>query len=156
MTKNNVKSVYNTDIEERVQQGESVKVQIVGRDMLPMFKEEDYVVVSPIKEKTKGHTSLKSGDVVLFHHKKEIKLHRVIHLNGTLLRIKGDHCYDRYEKVTCSDVIGIVTEGTYFGGIKFTANSFFYRLLAQFWVRSHFIRLHTVYFFRLIARKCKK
>lgn len=144
-------------VKEEIKNGNSVKLIVKGTSMTPFFfSGRDYVILSSVIESDKRHTVLQRGDIVLFNHYDTIKLHRIMHINGTLLRIKGDANYGRYEKVTVSDVIAVVSSGTCWGGHTFKSNSIFIRLYSKIWVNTYFIRHQIVRFLHIIKRICKK
>lgn len=95
------------------QENRPVKIMVQSDSMHPYFKAgKDYVVVSPPPADILGKIS--RGDIILFNIGDDIHLHRIIHYFGTLLEIRGDGMYGKknLSKITGSDIIGIVTEGT--------------------------------------------
>lgn len=135
-----------------------VKVMVQSGSMSPYFQAgKDYVIVSPPPEDILGKIS--RGDIVLFNVGDDIRLHRIIHYFGTLLEIRGDGMYGKknLSKVTGSDIIGIVTEGTYRGGKPFRTDTFSWMFSAWFWVHSYFIRHQLVRVKRLLKKVfCRK
>lgn len=135
-----------------------VKVIVQSGSMSPYFQAgKDYVIISPPPEDILGKIS--RGDIVLFNVGDDIHLHRIIHYFGTLLEIRGDGMYGKknLSKVTGSDIIGIVTEGTYRGGKPFRTDTFSWKFSAWFWVHSYFIRHQLVRVKRLLKKVfCRK
>ncbi len=128
-----------------------VKITVQGTSMSPYFKSGiDYVIVSPPPAEILGNIS--RGDIVLFHIGDSVHLHRIIHYFGTLLEIRGDGCYGKYEKITASDIIGIVTGGTYRGGRPFDASSTSWKIRSYIWMKSYFIR-HQLIRVKRVLRK---
>lgn len=149
--------LFFDQVENEIKKGNNVKLVVQGTSMMPFFRSgRDYVILAPVKEPDKRHTSLKRGDIVLFYHHDTIKLHRIMHINGTLLRIKGDANYGRYEKVTASDVIGVVIEGSCMGGHTFKANSKTILTYSKLWINTYLFRHQVVRFFHVIKRILKK
>lgn len=143
--------VFFEEVEKMLLEGRSVKIVVQGTSMSPHFVSgKDYVVVSPIDE-NKKKTVLR-GDIVLFHIGGSVHLHRVIHYFGTLLEIRGDGCYGKYEKVTSSDIIGIVKEGTFHGGKPFKSDSLGWKVRSWFWMHTYFMR-HQMVRVKRILRK---
>ncbi|MCF0166566.1 MAG: hypothetical protein HUJ89_05350 [Bacteroidales bacterium] len=85
--------------------------------------------------------TIRRRDVVLFRHEGKILLHRIVHVWGTLLLLRGDNCYGPYERATVSDVLGIVIGGTWRGGRRFKASSRVWRGFSRFWTGSYRSRL---------------
>lgn len=140
------------------EENKPVKIMVQGTSMSPYFQsEKDYVIVSPPPEDILGKIS--RGDIILFNIGDDIHLHRIIHYFGTLLEIRGDGMYGKknISKITGSDIIGIVTEGTYRGGKPFRTDSLGWKISAWFWVHSYFIR-HQMMRVKRILRKvfCRK
>ncbi len=136
---NSIQSVI-TELE----QGRRVSYLVDGCDMNPFFRSgKDSVLLSPPNKKADGSTSIRRRDIVLFRYAQDttIKLHRVVHVWGTLLLLRGDGNYGHYERATVSDVIGVVAEGTVFGGCHFKANSSFWRFISKLWTLSYRFRL---------------
>ncbi len=90
-----------------------------------------------------GRLTLRRRDIVLFRHEQsgDIKLHRIVHVWGTLLLIRGDGNYGPYERATVSDVLGVVIGGTCFGGHPFKAYSFGWCFISRFWTTTYRVRL---------------
>ena len=145
---------------ERVikEENRSVKIMVNNANMSPYFKAgRDYVIVSPPPTDILGKIS--RGDIILFNIGDDIHLHRIIHYFGTLLEIRGDGMYGKknISKITGSDILGIVTEGTYRGGKPFRTDTFSWKFSAWFWVHSYFVRHQFVRVKRLIKKVfCRK
>jgi len=105
-----------------------------------------------------GRMTLRRRDVVLFRHEQSgsVKLHRIIHVWGTLLLIRGDGCYCPFERATVSDVIGVVISGTCLGGHPFKAYSHIWSLMSRFWTMTYRPRLWCLRVCRLATRSSKK
>lgn len=101
-----------------------------------------------------GRMTLRRRDVVLFRHELSgtIKLHRVIHVWGTLLLMRGDGCYCPMERATVSDVLGVVISGTCLGGHPFKAYSNKWCILSRFWTMTYRPRLWIMRVGRLISK----
>lgn len=122
MRKNaNVKRISNDiffdQIKELLAEGQSVKINVTGRSMDPTFKDgKDVLVISPFEA-----DKLSVGDVVLFDRGDTICVHRIIARSGERLVIRGDgNPKHALEPAKVSDVIGLVTGGTFRGGREFT------------------------------------
>jgi len=104
-----------------------------------------------------GRMTLRRRDVVLFRHEVSgtIKLHRVIHVWGTLLLMRGDGCYCPLERATVSDVLGVVIGGTCLGGHPFKAYSHKWSILSRFWTMTYRPRLWLMRVGRLISKSKK-
>lgn len=145
---------------ERVirEENRSVKIMVNSANMAPYFKAgKDYVIVSPPPTDILGKIS--RGDIILFNIGDDIHLHRIIHYFGTLLEIRGDGMYGKknISKITGSDILGVVTEGTYRGGKPFRTDTFSWKFSAWFWVHSYFVRHQFVRVKRLTKKVfCRK
>jgi len=106
---------------------------------------------------SEGRMTLRRRDVVLFRHEQtgSIKLHRIVHVFGTLLLIRGDGCYCPFERATVSDVIGVVISGTCLGGHSFKAYSHIWSALSRFWTLSYRPRLWCLRIYRLTTRSSR-
>lgn len=137
---------------------EAVKIIVQSGSMSPYFKAGiDYVIVSPPPADILG--TINRGDVILFNIGDSVHLHRIIHYFGTLLEIRGDGMYGKknISKITGSDIIGIVTEGTYRGGKPFRTDTLSWKISAWFWVHSYFIRHQLVRIKRVLKKVfCRK
>lgn len=143
--------VFFEEVERLLLDGQSVKITVQGTSMSPLFLSgKDYVIVSPPKKN--AHKSVLRGDIILFHIGDSVHLHRIIHYFGTLLEIRGDGCYGSYEKITSSDIIGVVTEGTFRGGKPFKANTAGWKIRSWFWMHTYFIR-HQLVRLKRLAKK---
>lgn len=143
--------IFFEEVERLLREGQSVKIIVQGTSMSPHFKSGiDYVIVSPPKKDVKK--SILRGDIVLFHIGDSVHLHRIIHYFGTLLEIRGDGCYGSYEKVTSSDIIGVVTEGTFRGGKPFKADSLGWKIRSWVWMHTYFIRHQIVRMKRVVKK----
>lgn len=130
-----------------------VKIIVQNANMSPYFKPgKDYVIVSPPPADILGKIS--RGDIILFNIGDDVHLHRIIHYFGTLLEIRGDGMYGKknLSKITGSDIIGIVTEGTYRGGKPFRTDTLSWKISAWFWAHSYFLRHQFVRVKRLIKK----
>jgi len=105
-----------------------------------------------------GRLTLRRRDIVLFRHESSgcIRLHRIVHVWGTLLLIRGDGNYGPYERATVSDVLGVVISGTCFGGHPFKAYSLWWSLISRFWTVSYRVRLWTLLLCRFFRKHSKK
>lgn len=105
-----------------------------------------------------GRLTLRRRDIVLFRHERSghIKLHRIVHVWGTLLLIRGDGNYGPYERATVSDVLGVVISGTCFGGHPFKAYSHWWSLMSRFWTFTYRVRLWYLLLCRFITKHFKK
>lgn len=118
---NNIKRIPNEiffeQIKDILSQGQSVKINVTGRSMDPTFKDgKDVLVISPFDPE-----KLAVGDVVLFDRGDTICVHRIIARKGERLVIRGDgNPKHALEPCKVSDVIGIVTGGTFRGGKPFS------------------------------------
>lgn len=147
------------DVERIIrEENRSVKVMVHSNSMSPYFKAgKDYVVVSPPPADILG--KINRGDIILFNIGDSLHLHRIIHYFGTLLEIRGDGMYGKknLSKITGSDIIGIVTEGTYRGGKPFRTDTFSWKFSAWFWVHSYFLRHQLVRVKRVLKKVfCRK
>lgn len=143
--------VFFEEVERLLHEGQSVKIIVQGTSMSPHFiSGKDYVIVSPPKKDVKK--SILRGDIVLFHIGESVHLHRIIHYFGTLLEIRGDGCYGSYEKATSSDIIGVVTEGTFRGGKPFKADSSGWKIRSWFWMHTYFFRHQLVRLKRIVKK----
>lgn len=117
----NIKKISNDiffdQIKELLAEGQSVKINVTGRSMDPTFKDgKDVLVISPFEA-----DKLAVGDVVLFDRGDTICVHRIIARSGERLVIRGDgNPKTALEPAKVSDVIGLVTGGTFRGGREFT------------------------------------
>lgn len=140
------------------QENKSVKIMVQTESMHPYFKAGlDYVVVSPPPADILGKIS--RGDIILFNMGDDVHLHRIIHYFGTLLEIRGDGMYGKknLSKITGSDIIGIVTEGTYRGGKPFRTDTTSWKFSAWCWAHSYFVRHQFVRIKRLLKKVfCRK
>lgn len=126
------------------------------------------IVIKHVKRSDKGrptnHTSsegrltLRRRDVVLFRHEQTgtIKLHRIVHVFGTLLLMRGDGCYCPFERATVSDVIGVVISGTCLGGHPFKAYSHIWSVMSRFWTITYRPRLWCLRVYRLATKSSRK
>lgn len=121
MKKNNVHKipgdVFFEHIKSVLAEGESIRINVTGHSMDPTFKDGfDQIVISPFNPE-----SLAEGDVVMFDRGDTICVHRIISRDADRLVIRGDgNSYGALEKATVSDVIGIITGGTFRHGREFT------------------------------------
>ncbi|MBP7102846.1 MAG: S24/S26 family peptidase [Bacteroidales bacterium] len=88
-------------VAEEISHGENVQLRVKGNSMLPFIREGDSIILIPYNP-----SCLKIGDVVLFNHKKEVRLHRIIHKNGSSLILQGDGNINAKELIDLLDVIG--------------------------------------------------
>jgi len=107
---------------------------------------------------SEGRLTLRRRDVVLFRHSQteSIKLHRIVHVYGTLLLIRGDGCYCPFERATVSDVLGVVISGTCLGGHPFKSYSHAWSAMSRFWTMTYRPRLWCLRFYRLATRRSRK
>lgn len=109
--------IFFEQLMAEIADGESVRIRVTGRSMMPTFRDKvDDIVLSPFDK-----DALKVGDVVLFNRGDTICVHRIISRTGNRLVIRGDGNQHRaYEPCTVDDVMAIVTAGTMYGGRPFT------------------------------------
>ena len=109
--------IFFEQVMEEINSGESVRIRVTGRSMMPTFRDrKDEIVLSPFNKE-----ELKVGDVVLFNRGDTICVHRIIARKGDKLIIRGDgNAHKAYEPCTVDDVMAIVTGGTMYGGKPFT------------------------------------
>lgn len=138
--------IFFAQVMEFLEQGESATIMVSGRSMSPTFKDGvDRITISPFNP-----DELKKGDVVLFNRGDTICVHRIIKRKGDRLVIRGDGNSPKaleYAKVT--DVMGIITAGTMYGGHPFkttdsrwkrnTSMIFNFFPVLAFWHRIKFI-----------------
>ncbi len=110
------------------------------------------------RTRSEGRMTLRRRDIVLFRHEQTgtIKLHRIVHVWGTLLLMRGDGCYCPFERATVSDVIGVVISGTCLGGHPFKAYSHGWSLISRFWTLSYRTRLWSLRIYRLATKALLK
>ncbi len=135
---------------QQLKEGSNIKVFTSGIGMKPLFRpNRDYMILVP-----RNGAEVKRRDIVLFQYDQEptLRLHRIVHVWGTLLLLRGDGCYGPYERATISDVIGIMTEGTILGGHHFQAHSRNWHIISKFWTLTYRYRL---WFLLLIHACCK-
>lgn len=173
--------IFFESVESLLSEGQRVKITVRGTSMRPFFRSGiDYVIVVPVKKseviledeavikhdlqaekfknkntsKSEDRLTIRRRDIVLFRNEGtgDVLLHRIVHIYGTLLLIRGDGCYGSYERATVSDVIGIVVEGTCFGGHHFIASSFNWRFMSKFWTATYRLRRWVSGIFHLVRR----
>lgn len=108
--------VFFAQVMEFLRQGESATIMVSGRSMSPTFKDGvDKITISPFNP-----SELKKGDVVLFNRGDTICVHRIIKRKGDRLIIRGDgNGIKALEYARVTDVMGIITAGTMYGGRPF-------------------------------------
>lgn len=177
--------IFFASVESILAEGQSVKITVQGTSMRPTFRNgKDYVIVAPVRnngavlendatikhdrvaEKTRSKNASKGDDrltirrrdIVLFRYGQTgtIQLHRIVHIWGTLLHIRGDGCYGPYQRATVSDVIGIVVEGTCFSGHHFLASSYGWRTFSKFWTATYRPRLCLLLIWRIISKPFRR
>lgn len=111
--------IFFAQVMELLGEGQSVTIQVSGRSMSPTFKDGvDKIIISPFKPE-----ELKKGDVVLFNRGDTICVHRIIRRKGDRLVIRGDgNSLKALEYAKTSDVMGLITGGTMYGGRKFSVS----------------------------------
>ena len=111
--------IFFAQVMELLGEGQSVTIQVSGHSMSPTFKDGvDRIIISPFKAE-----ELKKGDVVLFNRGDTICVHRIIKRKGDRLVIRGDgNSLKALEYARASDVMGLITGGTMYGGRKFTVS----------------------------------
>lgn len=135
------------------EEGKVVKITVTEKSMSPYFKVgEDYVIVSPPPANLLGNMS--RGDIILFKIGDQMSIHRIMHYYGTLLKLRGDGLYGKknIKKITSSDIIGVVTEGTYRGGKPFRTDTIKWKVSAWCWAHSYFIRHQFVRIKRVLKK----
>lgn len=135
-------NIFFEEVERMISEGQSVKITVQGSSMSPTFRSgRDWVILKPVERSIRRGrecAKLRRRDIVLFRIDNTIRLHRIINMRGTLLCIRGDGCYGPYEKATTSDVIAVVSEGSYHKGKKhFQADSFRWRVKSKMWTLSY-------------------
>jgi len=107
------------NLEDLLEAGESITVTATGNSMRPTFRNKvDRICICPC-----DGSDLKVGDVVFFNRGDQYCVHRIIRIYGDNLVIRGDgNSHKAYEKARRSDVVGIVTSGTMYGGREFTVS----------------------------------
>lgn len=111
--------IFFAQVMELLGEGQNVTIQVSGRSMSPTFKDQvDKIIVSPFNA-----DELKKGDVVLFNRGDTICVHRIIKRKGDRLVIRGDgNSMKALEYAKTSDVMGLITGGTMYGGRKFSVS----------------------------------
>ena len=96
--------VLFSHIEELIFAGERVELRIKGRSMQPTLQDgKDRVVLSSLS----AH-DLYIGAIVLFRHKNQYFLHRLISVTNDTLIFQGDNLRVNKEQVALQDVVAIV------------------------------------------------
>ena len=96
--------VLFSHIEELIFAGERVELRIKGRSMQPTLQDgKDRVVLSPLS----AH-DLYIGAIVLFRHKNQYFLHRLISVTNDTLIFQGDNLRFIYEKTEGENIVAIV------------------------------------------------
>ena len=163
-------SVFFDEVEDRVRSGQGVKIMVKGVSMSPTFLDgRDFVVVSPIEKK------LRRGDIVLFHIRGVVHLHRIIHIyKGTrvesvdvgsagvesrdsrVLKIRGDGCYSPFEVVSAENAFAVVTSGSIFGGrITWHKDSLWWKSYTTIYIVCYPLRWFLIKVYHFI-KKCIK
>lgn len=111
--------IFFEQIKSVLAEGESVRINVTGHSMDPTFKDGvDQIVISPFDP-----DSLSVGDVVMFDRGDTICVHRIVSRDADNLVIRGDgNSLNALERATVSDVIALVTGGTFRHGHEFTVN----------------------------------
>lgn len=152
-------NIFFEEVVELLKSEEKVKITVQGTSMRPFFKSgADQVNLIPVSDNTKKnrHTSLKRGDIILFHFKNQTILHRIYHIHGTLIIARGDNCYGRCEKITTADVIAKVESGTCFGRrFNFSSKGIFWCTSSFCWRHTYKIRRYLLHLRRVILFKKK-
>ncbi|NQT81141.1 MAG: signal peptidase I [Candidatus Aminicenantes bacterium] len=91
-----------------LQKRNSVRFQVKGRSMFPFLQDEDFIIVSPIK-----NSSIKPGDVLLYSStENKVVVHRVIKKhkkdNRMIWSVKGDATSGPPEELDIQNVLGKV------------------------------------------------
>lgn len=170
---------YGKELQD-LSEGKFAKCVIQGKCMKTFFRTgKDYLILAPIKnakpctpeeemlirrhtkepDKKKRNSSssedrltIKRRDIVLFKYgdTDEYHLLRVMHIWGTLLLLRGDASYGRYERATVSDVAGVAVKGTWNGGCNFKTSSIMWKLISKIWTASYRLRLGFIKAFKLV------
>ncbi len=113
--------VFMENLEELISSGQDVRITVKGISMWPTFKDmKDSVVLSSV-----DNSAVRRGDVVLFRRCDGNKcLHRIIHRQGNLLKIRGDGVYGFFEETDVQGVIAIVKSGTFLNCNNFSSSDF--------------------------------
>lgn len=121
--------IFFAQVMELLEEGQNVTIQVSGRSMSPTFKDGvDKIVISPFKAE-----DLEKGDVVLFNRGDTICVHRIIRRKGDKLVIRGDgNSLKALEYARTKDVMGLITGGTMFGGIRFSVSDRKWKLNTRF------------------------
>lgn len=91
-------------VEDCVQNGQSVTIQVKGTSMRPYLRSaRDKVELGPVAPQ-----ELVPGAVVLFRYRSNYVMHRIRCVDGENLTIQGDGLLFSQEKATKSDVVAIV------------------------------------------------
>lgn len=142
-TKQIPNEIFFEQLMAEINDGESVRIRVTGRSMMPTFHDKvDYIVLSPFDK-----DALKVGDVVLFNRGDTICVHRIIARKGERLIIRGDgNRHKAYEPCTVNDVMAIVTAGTMYGGLDFTVEDRKWKVNTSMLLRFHrfFAVWHTI------------
>ena len=124
--------IFFENVKAELAEGRDVRIRVVGTSMKPTFKTEvDSVVIT-----SKGVSDLSPRDIVLFNLKGQVKLHRIIKIQGDELYIRGDGIYfGPFERCSKADVIGVVSGSTLFGAkFRFKGKGFFFRTYSFLYV----------------------
>ncbi len=137
------------EIEQIISEGNTVELKVKGGSMRPYLRnEKDIVVISPFQQ-----DDLKCGEIVLFRYHKNHLLHRIVKKREDgMLVIQGDGVCNRYEKVSQSDVVGIVRCIIRPNGKRIATNRFSFGIYWLYWNFLRPVRPYLLFLYDRIIR----
>jgi signal peptidase len=132
-------------IQYALDRGQNVRMTVRGKSMVPFVFDNDIVELEPI------HRVLSIGDVVLAESSKEhYTLHRIVHLKGDRVWIRGDAQTFIEGPIPYKNVIGRAVSINHNKKIYYSNRSWL-KLLGLIWLKFGFVRL---LYFQIVLPFC--
>lgn len=144
-------NTFFSTVEVYIQKGMPVTLRVKGTSMFPLLRNErDLVEFHPFKEQ-----ELQRGAIVLFRHKQQFIMHRIIKRTGNELIIQGDGICGKYEQASVSDVIALVKTVIRVSGKNkekaIACSSFQWRFLSASWMLLSPFRRYLLAIYRRLS-----
>lgn len=139
-------TISNSALCDMLQEGDSINITISGHSMLPLIVENSDKVTL-VKANL---NSLKKGDIVVVRVQNDLYfLHRIIHISGDKVVLRGDG--NLYSKEVChiSSVLAKAV-AVHKKGKIYTSRSLLWRVVKKFWPSNPVLRRIALAVYRRI------
>ena len=94
---------FDATIDDLLARGIAVRFRAAGDSMYPAIRCGEYLLVEPVEL-----GKLSRGDVVLARLARGLTAHRIVHLAGSRIITRGDHCSTDDPVFTAEQIVGMV------------------------------------------------